>query len=33
MTARDRLATPFYAMHQDMTTWRRDIHAHLQLGF
>ena len=33
MTARDRLATPFYAMHQDMTTWRRDIHAHPELGF
>ncbi len=33
MTARDRIATPFYAMHQDMTTWRRDIHAHPELGF
>ena len=33
MTARDRIATQFYAMHQEMTAWRRDIHAHPELGF
>ena len=33
MTVRGRIATPFYAMHQDMTIWRRDIHAHPELGF
>ena len=29
MTARDRIAS----FHQEMTTWRRDIHAHPELGF
>ena len=29
MTARDRIAR----FHQEMTTWRRDIHAHPELGF
>ena len=29
MTARDRITS----FHQEMTTWRRDIHAHPELGF
>jgi len=29
MSARDRIAS----FHQEMTTWRRDIHAHPELGF
>ena len=33
MTARDRIDPHFYSLHKDMTTWRRDIHAHPELGF
>ena len=33
MTARDRIDPQFYAFHKDMTEWRRDIHAHPELGF
>ena len=29
MSARDRIAR----FHQEMTAWRRDIHAHPELGF
>ncbi len=33
MTARDRIDPHFYSLHRDMTAWRRDIHAHPELGF
>jgi len=33
MTARDRIDPHFYSLHKDMTDWRRDIHAHPELGF
>ncbi len=33
MTARDRIDPSFYSLHEEMTGWRRDIHAHPELGF
>ncbi len=33
MTAWDRIDPHFYAIHPEMTGWRRDIHAHPELGF
>src|SRR3954469_23804110 len=33
MTARDRIDPHFSALHSEMTGWRRDIHAHPELGF
>ncbi len=33
MNAPDRIAAGLAAMHADMTLWRRDIHAHPELGF
>ena len=33
MNAPERIAPRFAALHADMTLWRRDIHAHPELGF
>ena len=33
MNAPDRSTSKLAALHADMTLWRRDIHAHPELGF
>ena len=33
MNAPDRIAHRISSMHAEMTAWRRDIHAHPELGF